>query len=80
MKEDREVWGDIEEVNYDSIKKKIERNCKDICRELRATDPSSLPFGMHWIDPDGQGVGDDSIFVYCNMTSGIKSSNFSLFK
>jgi hypothetical protein len=22
MKEDREVWGDIEEVNYDSIKKK----------------------------------------------------------
>jgi hypothetical protein len=41
------------------------------CRELRATDPS-LSSGMHWIDPDGQGVGDDPIYVYCNMSSGIK--------
>ena len=39
------------------------------CRELRAIDPS-LSSGMHWIDPDGQGVGDDSIYVYCDMTSG----------
>jgi hypothetical protein len=39
------------------------------CRELRATDPS-LPSGMHWIDPDGQGIGDDPIYVYCDMTSG----------
>ena len=28
------------------------------CRELRASDPT-LTSGMHWIDPDGQGVGDD---------------------
>jgi hypothetical protein len=41
------------------------------CRELRAADPS-LPSGMQWIDPDGQGVGDDPIYVYCDMTSGIK--------
>ncbi len=39
------------------------------CRELRATDPS-LSSGMHWIDPDGQDVGDDPIYVYCDMTSG----------
>ena len=39
------------------------------CRELRATDPS-LPSGMQWIDPDGQGIGDDPIYVYCDMTSG----------
>jgi hypothetical protein len=39
------------------------------CRELRADNPS-LPSGMHWIDPDGQGVGDDPIYVYCNMASG----------
>jgi hypothetical protein len=39
------------------------------CRELRAAEPS-LPSGMHWIDPDGQGVGDDLIYVYCDMTSG----------
>ncbi len=39
------------------------------CRELQATDPS-LSSGMHWIDPDGQGVGDDPIYVYCDMTSG----------
>jgi hypothetical protein len=39
------------------------------CRELHAADPS-LPSGMHWIDPDGQGVGDNPIYVYCDMTSG----------
>jgi uncharacterized coiled-coil protein SlyX len=40
------------------------------CKELRATDPS-LASGMYSIDPDGQGVGDDPIYVYCDMTSGI---------
>jgi hypothetical protein len=40
------------------------------CRELRMSNPS-LPSGMQWIDPDGQGVGDDPIYVYCDMTSGI---------
>lgn len=39
------------------------------CQELRAIDPS-LPSGMYWIDPDGQGVGDDAIYVQCDMTSG----------
>ena len=39
------------------------------CRELRASDPT-LTSGMHWIDPDGQGVGDDPIYVYCNMATG----------
>lgn len=39
------------------------------CRETRAADPS-LTSGMYWIDPDGQGVGDDPIHVYCDMTSG----------
>jgi hypothetical protein len=39
------------------------------CKELRAIDPS-LSSGMHWIDPDGQGVGDNPIYVYCDMTSG----------
>ncbi|XP_046645845.1 uncharacterized protein LOC124336186 [Daphnia pulicaria] len=42
------------------------------CRDLRATDPS-LPSGMYWIDPDGQGIGDDAIYVQCNMTSGSTS-------
>ncbi|EFX82829.1 hypothetical protein DAPPUDRAFT_316370 [Daphnia pulex] len=42
------------------------------CRELQTTDPS-LPSGMHWIDPDGQGLGDDPIYVYCDMTSGSTS-------
>ena len=39
------------------------------CRELRAANPS-LSSGMQWIDPDGQGIGDDPIYVYCNMSSG----------
>ncbi|KAK4011391.1 hypothetical protein OUZ56_020505 [Daphnia magna] len=39
------------------------------CRETRDADPS-LSSGMYWIDPDGQGVGDDPIYVFCNMTTG----------
>lgn len=27
---------------------------------------------MYWIDPDGQGIGDNPISVYCDMTTGIK--------
>lgn len=41
------------------------------CREAMLGNPS-LNSGMHWIDPDGQGVGDAPIFVYCDMTSGKK--------
>jgi hypothetical protein len=47
------------------------------CRDLRAADPS-LPSGMHWIDPDGQGVGDDPIYVYCDVISGFKIRNIFL--
>ncbi|XP_046459861.1 neurexin-4-like isoform X2 [Daphnia pulex] len=39
------------------------------CREIRAADPSASS-GMYWIDPDGQGVGDDPIYVHCDMASG----------
>ncbi len=39
------------------------------CREVRAANPA-LASGLYWIDPDGQGVGDDPINVYCDMTSG----------
>ena len=39
------------------------------CHEARAANPS-LPSGLYWIDPDGQGVGDDPINVFCDMTSG----------
>ena len=39
------------------------------CREIKAADPLANS-GMYWIDPDGQGVGDDPIYVHCNMTSG----------
>ena len=39
------------------------------CRELRAANPS-LASGMQFIDPDGQGIGDDPIFVYCDMSTG----------
>ena len=45
------------------------------CRELRAANPS-LASGMQWIDPDGQGIGDVPIFVYCDMSTG-KFSSFS---
>lgn len=39
------------------------------CDESRSANPS-LSSGMQWIDPDGQGIGDDPIYVYCDMTTG----------
>lgn len=47
------------------------------CDESRAADPS-LTSGMYWIDPDGQGVGDDPIVVSCNMTTGILQTEIFL--
>jgi hypothetical protein len=44
------------------------------CREAHQADPS-LTSGMYWIDPDGQAVGDDPIYVYCDMNSGKKRYN-----
>ena len=43
------------------------------CHELKASDPS-LPSGMYYIDPDGQNVGDNPIYVYCDMSTGIVHS------
>ncbi|XP_046646370.1 uncharacterized protein LOC124336629 isoform X2 [Daphnia pulicaria] len=39
------------------------------CQELLSSNPL-LESGMYWIDPDGQGVGDDAIHVFCDMKSG----------
>lgn len=42
------------------------------CHETRASDPS-LPTGMYFIDPDGQDIGDNPIYVHCDMATGINS-------
>ena len=39
------------------------------CREIYQADPFAGS-GMYWIDPDGQGVGDDPIHVECDMIAG----------
>ena len=62
--------------NIRQIQSKFEQMSRTprTCRELKAMNPS-LASGMQWIDPDGQWIGDDPIYVYCDMSSGIKSSN-----
>jgi uncharacterized protein YuzB (UPF0349 family) len=35
---------------------------------------------MYWIDPDGQGVGEDPIVAFCNMTTGTKQKYSTLKK
>ena len=54
------------EGNNNSQKTAIYRTC----HEAHAAD-SSLESGMHWIDPDGNGFGNEPIRVHCNMTTGI---------
>lgn len=39
------------------------------CQELKSTDPT-LTTGSYLIDPDGTGVGDSAITVFCDMTTG----------
>jgi hypothetical protein len=60
-------------VIQSSGKSGIPRTCQELC----AANPS-LASGMQWIDPDGQGIGDDPIYVYCDMSSG-KLRHFHLF-
>ena len=55
------------DINQEFRKNAILRTC----REVHASNPL-LDSGMYWIDPDGQGVGDDPINVFCNMTTGRK--------
>ena len=47
-------------------------NTPRTCHEIHDNDPS-LTSGMYWIDPDGQGVGDAPISVYCDMSTGKKT-------
>lgn len=49
------------------------------CAELRATD-RSIPSGMQWIDPDGLGVGENRIYVYCDMSTGKLNLFFCLYR
>ena len=39
------------------------------CVEARTADPS-LPSGSYYVDPDGTNIGNDPIYVYCNMSTG----------
>lgn len=39
------------------------------CHEINEANPL-LGSGIHSIDPDGKGRGDEAINVYCNMTTG----------
>jgi hypothetical protein len=64
----------IENYRQNLIKSNGKSGIPRTCRELRAVNPS-LASGMQFIDPDGQGIGDDPIYVYCDMSSG-KLRNF----
>ncbi len=46
--------------------KTVHRSCSEISESN-----SSLTSDMYWIDPDGLGVGDDPIFVYCDIVEGM---------
>ena len=39
------------------------------CAEAHSADPA-LQSGNYYVDPDGTNVGDDPIYVYCDMSTG----------
>ena len=47
----------------------VQKSIHRTCHEMRTAD-AFLMSGFYWIDPDGQGAGDDPINVYCDMTTG----------
>ena len=65
LKNERQVC--VLSVNQEPHQVAIHRTC----HEARVANPS-LPSGIYWIDPDGQGVGDGPINVFCDMASGNK--------
>lgn len=66
--------GSLRNVEENNLKKTVLD--PKTCLEARTANPS-LESGMYFIDPDGQGRGDDPIYVYCNMTTG--NNNQSIF-
>ena len=58
----KQLENDIESLLQNGIQFKT-------CAEMHKSSPC-LKSGMFWIDPDGHGVGDGPIRVYCNMTDG----------
>ncbi len=63
--------------NAEGIEKSLSAGKSTIfrtCRETIAADPF-LTSGMYWIDPDGQAVGDDPIYVYCDLNKGKRLNN-----
>ena len=48
-----------------TVQKSIHRSC----HEMFAADVFLIS-GFYWIDPDGNGAGDDPINVYCELTTG----------
>ncbi len=73
LRNEREINSRLAKKNDNAIETKsaARGSIPRTCREVRLADPSLIS-GMHWIDPDGQGVGDDPIYVYCNTTTGKK--------
>ncbi|EFX79914.1 hypothetical protein DAPPUDRAFT_224885 [Daphnia pulex] len=71
---EREINSRLAKKNDNAIETKsaARSSIPRTCTEARLADPT-LTSGMHWIDPDGQGVGDDPIYVYCNTTTGSTS-------
>ena len=39
------------------------------CAEARSADPT-IQSGNYYVDPDGTNIGDDPIYVYCDMITG----------
>jgi hypothetical protein len=71
LHKEREINSRLAKKNDNAIETKsaARSSIPRTCTEARLADPT-LTSGMHWIDPDGQGVGDDPIYVYCNTTTG----------
>ena len=47
---------------------------KEIVKHEGNSSQPVMESGHYWIDIDGQGFGEPPLYVYCNMTDGIRTS------
>lgn len=65
----------LESILHDNLKLPTANNkaifSPRTCQEARDSGlPEFSESGMYYIDPDGVGIGDPSIYVYCDMKTG----------
>ena len=69
LNENRQNPADSSQVHWNEADKMSKSLIARTCLEIHLSQPDAKS-DMYWIDPDGPGVGETPIYVFCDMTVG----------